>query len=40
VVRALQSVVAHDRMDREYGKEIDEEDRLLAEVVAEAAELP
>jgi hypothetical protein len=26
-------------MDREYGKEIDEEDRLLAEVVAEAAEL-
>jgi Domain of unknown function (DUF5063) len=40
VVRALQSVVAHDRMDREYGKEIDEEDRLLAEVAAEAAELP
>lgn len=39
VLRALQSVIAHDRMDREYGKEIDEEDRLLAEVVAEAAEL-
>lgn len=40
VMRALQSVVAHDRLDREYGKEIDEEDRLLAEVAAEAAELP
>lgn len=39
VMRALQSVVAHDRMDREYGTEIDEEDRLLAEVAAEAAEL-
>ncbi|HKE52016.1 MAG TPA: DUF5063 domain-containing protein, partial [Actinomycetes bacterium] len=39
VLRALQSVIAHDRMDREFGKEIDEEDRLLAEVVAEAADL-